>query len=488
MEISNKILICNFIWRFMERIGAQFIQFIVSVVLARIIAPEEYGTITLVLVFTQILQVFVDSGLACALIQKKDADELDFSSVFFFNVAVCIGLYIIIFMCTPLIAKFYGDLSLTSIVRVLSLSIVISGMTNIQQAYVSRTMQFKKFFFSTLWGTVASAIIGIGMALKGFGVWALVFQKLTNLFINTLVLWMTVEWRPKLMFSWERLRTLLGFGWKILIATLIDTIYRNLQNLVIGKVYSTLDLAFYNKGQQLPNLIALNVNKSIDSILLPVMSNVQENKMRVKKMTRRAITISTYIMAPLMIGLAVCARSVVHVLLTDKWQFCVPYMRIFCITSIFYSIHTANLNAITAMGRSDLFLKLEVAKKVVGITALLITIPISVKAMAYSLLIVSVLCQIINSWPNRKLLCYSYLEQIRDIMPNIMLATIMGIVVLMIEYVPLQNKYIILLLQVSVGGVVYFGLSFFTKVESYIYIKSMFGNVYQKNQRNKNKK
>lgn len=478
MKVNKQIVIYNLIWRFMERIGAQLVQFVVSVVLARIIAPEAYGTITLVLVFAQILQVFVDSGLGNALIQKKDADDLDFSSVFFFNLFCCIGLYGILFFYAPCIAKFYNDLSLTAIIRVLCLTVVISGLKNVQQAYVSKTMQFKKFFFATLGGTIVSAVIGIAMAMNGYGVWALVAQKISNLFIDTLVLWLTVDWHPKWMFSWTRLKSLISFGWKLLISALLDTVYSNLRNLLIGKFYSTVELAFYNKGQQLPNLIAVNINTSIDSVLLPTMSNAQDDRERVKNMTRRAIKTSTYVMASLMIGLAVCANSIISILLTDKWLFCVPYMRIFCITYIFYPIHTANLNAIKAMGRSDLFLKLEIMKKIVGIVALLITIPISVKAMAYSLLITSVLSQVINSWPNRRLLCYGYLEQIRDILPNIGLAVVMGLVVLTIEHLSL-NPYSMLLLQVIVGVIVYLGCSALMKVESYLYIKSMFLNIYR---------
>lgn len=478
MKVNKRIVIYNLIWRFMERIGAQLVQFVVSVVLARIIAPEAYGTITLVLVFAQILQVFVDSGLGNALIQKKDADDLDFSSVFFFNLLCCVGLYGIIFLCAPWIAWFYNDLSLTAIIRALCLTVVISGLKNVQQAYVSRTMQFKKFFFSTLGGTVASAIVGIVMAMNGYGVWALVVQKLSNLFIDTLVLWLTVDWHPKWMFSWTRLKSLISFGWKLLVSALLDTVYNNLRNLLIGKFYSTVELAFYNKGQQLPNLIAININTSIDSVLLPTMSTAQDDRERIKNMTRRAIKTSTYVMAPLMIGLAVCANSIISILLTDKWLFCVPYMRIFCITYIFYPIHTANLNAIKAMGRSDLFLKLEFVKKIVGIVALLVTIPISVKAMAYSLLITSVLSQVINSWPNRKLLCYGYLEQIRDILPNVGLAVVMGVVVLTIEHLSL-NHYSMLLSQVIVGMIVYLGCSALMKVESYLYVKSMVINIYR---------
>lgn len=459
----------NFIWRFAERCGAQLVTFIVSIVLARILTPSDYGTIALVTVFTTILQVFIDSGLSTALIQKKDADDLDFSSVFYFNFVICIILYLIMFVSAPFIADFYKDSSLVSIVRVISLTLVISGVKGVQQSYVSRHMLFKRFFFSTLGGTIFSAVLGIIMAYAGFGVWAIVFQQLSNNAIDTLILWITVKWRPIKKFSWSRLKNLLSFGWKMLASSLLDTVYNNLRNMIIGKLYTSADLAFYNQGDKFPKLIVTNINTSIDSVLLPTMSNEQDNHVRVKDMTRRAIKISTYIMAPLMIGLAFCAKPIVQIVLTDKWLPCVPYLQIFCISYLFWPIHTANLNAIKAMGRSDLFLKLEVIKKFIGMILLLITMNISVMAMAYSLLISGLISQIINSWPNRYLLKYSYIDQIKDIFPNIVMALIMGVFVYFINYLNLPNL-VSLVLQIALGGIIYLVLSIFTKNDSFRYL------------------
>lgn len=475
---KNKV-IKNFIWRFAERCGAQLVTFIVSIVLARILAPEDYGTIALVTVFTTILQVFVDSGLGTALIQKKEADDLDFSSVFFFNFAVCLILYIGMFIAAPFIAEFYNDSSLTSVVRVISLTIVISGVKGIQQAYVSRNMMFKRFFFSTIGGTIFSAVFGIVLAYQGFGVWALVAQQLSNTAIDTLILWLTVKWRPKLMFSWNRLKTLLVFGWKLLVSALLDTCYNNLRNLIIGKMYSSADLAYYNQGDKFPKVIVTNINTSIDSVLLPTMSSAQDDRERVKNMTRRAIKTSTYVMAPLMMGLAFCSVPIVHLVLTDKWLPCVPFLRIFCVTYMFYPIHTANLNAINAMGRSDWFLRLEVIKKIVGMAILLSTMWFGVMAMAYSLLLSSVLSQIINSWPNRKLLGYGYLEQIRDIAPAIILAVIMGICVYFIGYIPLPT-IVTLIIQIVAGAIIYIVLSAILKLEEYEYLTGMIKSFFKR--------
>lgn len=470
--MNNKSVISNFIWRFAERCGAQLVTFIVSIVLARILAPEDYGQIALITVFTTIMQVFVDSGLGTALIQKKDADDLDFSSVFYFNFAVCLILYAVMFAAAPFIAGFYNDVSLTPIIRVISLTIVISGVKGIQQSYVSRNMLFKRFFYATLGGTIFSAFLGIALAYASFGVWAIVAQQLSNTAIDTLILWVTVKWRPKRMFSWVRLKGLLSFGWKMLVSSLLDTVYNNIRSLIIGKMYSSSDLAYYDQGKKFPNVIVTNINTSIDSVLLPTMASAQDDAGRVKSMTRRAIKTSTYIMAPLMMGLAFCAEPIVGLVLTDKWLPCVPFLRIFCITYMFYPIHTANLNAIKAMGRSDLFLKLEIIKKVVGIALLLSTMWFGVMAMAYSLLISSVLSQIINSWPNRKLLRYGYLEQLKDILPGIALAVLMGCCVNLVELFHLTN-IVTLLIQIPLGALIYIIASVWLHLESFEYMRDL---------------
>lgn len=466
---TEKKILTNFIWRFAERCGSQLVTFIVSVVLARILDPSDYGIITLVTVFTTILQVFVDSGLGTALVQKKDADDLDFSSVFYFNCALCLVLYLGMFAAAPLIAKFYENTALVPIIRVISLTVVVSGLKNVQQAYVSRNMQFKRFFYSAIGGVVFSAVLGIALAKAGCGVWALVAQQLSNVAINTAILWITVKWRPKKMFSWERLKGLLSFGWKLLVSALLDTGYNNLRNLIIGKVYSTADLAYYDQGEKFPKVIVTNINSSIDSVLLPSMSSEQDDRERVKNMTRRAIKTSTYIMAPLMMGLAFCAEPVVTLVLTEKWLPCVPFLRIFCITYMFWPVHTANLNAIKAMGHSDWFLKLEIIKTAVCIGTLLATVNFGVTAIAYSALFTSAASQIINAWPNKKLLGYGYLEQVRDFAPGILLAVAMGVCVYFIGCIPLPTAAT-LAIQVVSGAVIYFGASYVLKLEEFKYL------------------
>lgn len=469
MNNSKQNVFSNVIWRFAERTGAQLVGFIVSIVLARILSPSDYGIVALVSVFTTIMQVFVDTGLGNALIQKKDADDVDFSTVFYTNIAFCLVLYLIIFISAPLIAKLYNNEALTAVTRVLGLTIVISGVKNVQQAYVSRKMIFKKFFFATLVGTIGAGVLGITLAINGAGVWALVAQQIFNLTVDTIILWITVKWRPKKFFSFTRLKELFSYGWKLLVSSIIDTVYNNVRQLIIGKFYSSSDLAYYNKAKQFPELIVNNVNTSIDSVLLPTMSREQENKEKVRTMTRRAIKTSIYIMAPLMMGLAFTANNVIKILLTDKWSASVPYLIVFAITYMFWPVHTANLNAIKAMGRSDLFLKLEIIKKAVGVILLLLTFRISVWAMALSFLISGVISQIINAWPNRKLLNYSYLQQFKDILPSIVLAVVMGIIVYLINFLRLPTL-VTLIIQIVLGAIIYIGGSALLKFESFSYV------------------
>lgn len=467
-ELKGKA-ITSLLWRFLERCGAQGVTFLVTIVLARLLAPEVYGLISLVLVFTTILQVFVDSGMGNALIQKKDADDLDFSSVFFFNLVMCFALYVLLFFSAPLIATFYHKPELTPVIRVLGITLLIAGVKNVQQAYVSKKLQFKRFFFATLGGTIGAAVIGIVMAYLGFGIWALVAQNIVNAMIDTVILWLTVRWRPKLQFSFDRLKILLRYGWKLLASSLLHTFYTNLRTLVIGKLYTPAELAYYEKGQSFPTLIVSNINASIDSILLPTMSGVQESRESVKAITRRAIMTSSYLMWPMMIGLAVVAKPLVVLLLTEKWLAAVPFLQIICFSLGLEPLQTANLNAIKALGRSDIYLKLEIAKKTISIAILLLSMRFGVMAIALSGLAYSVIATMFNASPNRKLLGYSYFEQIKDIFLPFVLALVMGMVIYPITFLSLST-IMTLLLQVLGGMIFYVGSSAILKLESFSYI------------------
>ncbi len=465
----QKKSVSNMTWRFAERIGAQGIAFVVQLILARLLGPDAYGTIALITVVTAILQVFVDSGLGTALIQKKNADQTDFSTVFYFNMVSCSVLYLALFFGAPLIAGFYENPDLTPLIRVLGITLIISGFRNIQQAYVSKHLLFKKFFFAILVGTLAGAGVGIAMAYLGYGAWALVAQQLVSVGMGTIMLFLFVRWKPSLTFSKKRLGGLFSFGWKMLLSSLIDTVYANVRQLIIGKKYSSEELAYYNKGKQFPYLVATSLNTSIDSVLLPVMSSVQDDRARVKSMTRRSIRVSSYVLWPLMMGLVACAEPFIHLLLGEEWLLCVPFLQVFCISYAFWPIHTANLNAIKAVGRSDLFLILEIVKKAVGVVSIVATIWFGPLAIALGAMICTPISSFINAFPNKKLLGYTYWEQIKDMLPAMILSGMMGGAVYCVIFLGLSS-WLTLLIQIPLGVALYVGLSILTKNESYYYV------------------
>lgn len=458
----------NLMWRLLERFGAQGVTLVVSLILARLLDPDAYGTVALITVFTAVLNVFVDSGLGNSLIQKKNADDVDFSSVFYFNLLVCCILYSAVFFAAPIVGKFYNKPEMVPMIRVLSITLIISGVKNVQQAYVSKHMMFKKFFFSTIGGTLAASVVGISLALMGKGVWALIVQNITNLLMDTVILWITVKWRPKLVFSWKRLKGLLSYGSKLLLVSLINNIYNECRQLIIGKMYSSSSLAYYNQGNRFPQIVVQNLNTAIDNVVFSAMSDAQDEITRVKEMTRRSIRTGSFILAPLMIGLACVSESVVTLVLTEKWLGCVPYLQIFCFMYLFTPLQTANLNAIKAIGKSDVFLKIDMIEIGIGLTGLIIAMNFGPICIASSMLICTVIDLFINSFPNKKYLNYGIHDQLRDIYPNVLLAFFMGIVVYGINFLKLK-AIVALFIQIVVGAIVYIGGAALLKIESFSY-------------------
>ncbi|MFW6015999.1 MAG: lipopolysaccharide biosynthesis protein, partial [bacterium] len=381
-EVNKSKVLSSLFWKFMERGGTQGIQFIIQLVLARLLLPEDYGLVALVTIFITIARVFVQSGFNTALIQKKDADEVDFSSVLYLSIFVAGILYIILFFTAPFIAEFYRNPQLISILRVLSITLFFGAFNSIQNAFVAKYMIFKKLFYSSLGSIFISGTLGIIAAYAGWGVWALVLQQLVNKISISIILWFTVEWRPVLAFSFKKVKGLFSFGSKLLVSSLLNTLYQDLRSLIIGRIYAPAMLGFYNRGKQFPSLIINNINGSIQSVMLPALSSHQDNRNRVKNMVRRSIVTSSYIVLPAMVGLAVVAEPLVKIILTDKWLPAVPFLQIFCVSSALMPIHTANLQAINALGRSDIFLKLEVIKKITGLIILLSSVPFGIYAIA----------------------------------------------------------------------------------------------------------
>jgi teichuronic acid exporter len=476
LNIKSKVLTSLF-WKLMERGGTQGIQFIVQIVLARLLLPEDYGIIALVVIFTSIAGVFVESGFNTALIQKKNADEADFSSVFYLSLVIACLIYIVLFFASPFIAAFYVIPEITPVIRVLSIILFFGAFNSIQNAVIARRLQFKKLFFSSTGAILISGTVGLYMAYRGFGVWALVGQQLTNHLFITLILWFTVKWRPQLLFSLGRLKSLFSFSWKLLVSALIDTIYRDLRSLIIGKMYNAQMLGFYNRGQQFPQLLITNINGSIQSVMLPVLSSQQDNRPRVKDMMRRAIVTSSFVIFPMMVGLAVTAEPLVKIVLTEKWLPCVPFLQIFCASYALWPIHTANLQAINALGRSDIFLKLEIIKKCYGLAILGVTVFYGVYAIALGQVLSGIISTFINAYPNKKLLNYSYVEQWKDIMPSLLLSLVMGAVVYSLKWLGL-SVLLTLIIQVFAGVILYVGLAWIFKLECFRYLLSTLKDIF----------
>ena len=471
--MGESSIIAGFAWKFAERGLSQLINFILSLVLARLIEPAAYGALALATVFVSILNVFVDSGLGTALVQQKDADDLDFSSVFYFNLTMCLLLYAAAYFGAPLVSRFYENSEMTPIVRAIALIIPAGGLRSIQQAYAERAMRFKKFFLASLPAAVLSGALGLGLALMGYGVWALIAMYVSNSAITTLALWWLVGWRPKFQLSWARLKPLLGFGGKVLGASLLVSGYSNLKQLLVGKVYTPSDLAFYNKGNALPNSIVPVIQNSVTSVLLPTVSRYQNELQRVREMTEKAVRALSAALWPMMVGLAACAEVFVPLVMTEKWLPAVPYMQLFCIEAAIMPVSAMYINSIRAVGRSGAELKLQMMVRIAGILLLLATIRFGPFAVAVSAFLCSVVELGALTAVNRKVLQYPVRQQLKNIFPFAAMAFAMGAVVFFLGKLPL-NQLLLLGAQVLSGFAVYLGLFWFFKRDMLREIVSFF--------------
>lgn len=468
-KIKGKSVVSGLIWSFGERITAQLVTFFITILLARVLTPEDYGAVSLILVFVTLANVFVSNGFGESLIQKRNATESDFSTIFWCSFSFSILLYILIFISSPYIADFYGNNMLSPLTRVLALKIPISSISTIQHAYVSKHMQFKKLFFSTLGGTIISGVVGMIMAYNGFGPWAVVFQYLTNTTINTIVLLFTVPWRPHLDFDITSVKRLMNFGWKMTLSSFINSAYGEIRSLIIGKIYSSGDLAQYKRGQQFPQLFITNINTAVSSVIFPTMSMVNNNMMDVKRLTRRSMAVTAYVIFPMMVGLGIISEPLVLFLLTEKWLPCVPYLQLACISFGLQPIQTANCQAIKAIGRTDVYLVTEILKKTIGIGLLLGFMHRSVIAVAITDVIAICISAVISMVPNKRLINYGLLEQIKDLFPSIILSFVMGLAIYPIGKFPLPNIAIIVI-QILVGILIYISLSLLSRNDSLHYL------------------
>lgn len=468
----KKKTVGGFFWRFGERITSQAISFIISIILARLLLPQEYGIIALSMVFINIINVFAVSGLGTSLIQKKNADDLDFSTMFYAGLVISLIVYVLLFLAAPYVAELYQNELVCPVLRMLGLAVPIQAINSIQQAFISRNLNFKSFFYATSVGTIVSGIVGVALAYWGWGVWALVGQQLSNYTVNTLTLNRIVRWKPQLIFSYGRFKELFSFGSKLMCANFLGTFFNELKSFIIGAKYSPGDLAFYNRGESLPALITNNINTTINAVLFPAISQLQNDREGVKRAIRRSMMISSFVMFPLLFMLATIADKIVLILLTERWMSCVPFMRVLCLGHCIAVLGTANLQAINALGRSDITLKLELVKKPFYVVVICIAMFISPLAIAFANVFYGLFGVVLNAWPNKKLVGYKFSEQFTDIYPQLLLSLIMSVAVYVVGLLNF-DVYLLLGMQLLLGFGIYWVMSKWFSLESYDYIISI---------------
>ena len=464
----------SLIWKFFERAGYQVIQLVIQVILAWILAKEDFGALAIITVFVNVGNVIVQSGLNTALVQDPDVAEEDYSTVMWLSLAISLVLYAIVFAVAPFVASFYEMPQLEWPLRALCVILIISALTGVQVARVQRNLEFRVIFISTMVAVVVSGAVGIGSALLGAGLWALVVQQLTYYTVNCLMLFIQTRWVPQLVFSLSRARTLFGFGWKLLVSGLLDTGYTSLSDLIIGKQFSAEVLGVYSQGKRYPMALGYMLDGAIQPVMLSAVSHVQSNLAQVKALVRRALKTSTFLIFPAMTLFAVAAVPVVRLILGEKWLDCVPFLQMYCFVYALLPIHTTNLQALNGMGRSDLFLKLEVIKKAYGIVFLLIAAFVfkNVYAMAVCYMVTGLIGTFVNAFPNKKVIGYSYGEQVRDIVPAFVVSILAGACAWPVSLIGLPDIVTILLQTLVMAGV-YLGVSHLAHLEEFEYVKSL---------------
>ena len=461
----------GFLYKFAERVGAQGTSFIISLVLARLLLPSEYGVVAMVMVFISICDVFVMSGFGKSLIANKESDNLDFSTCLWFSFAIAAFLFAAVFFSAPYVAVFYHEPMLVPVFRVMALKLPVTALACVQESYTSKHLMFKKFFYATLTGTIASGVISITMAYLGCGVWALVCQNLSRAVINAAVLWCIVGWRPWARFSVERLKKIYDFGWKVLFIALLDRVYGELRHLIIGKKYSAADLAFYNRGHLFPSTGMSFIEPTINGVLFPALAKVQDDREHMKAITRRIIKVSSYVTFPIMVGLAVMAKPLILLILTDKWLESVIYLQIGCLAMMFRPLQFINVSLIMACKEAGLLLKLDLIKKGIGVALLVISMFYGVFWIAMSLAVTNFISVLINIGANKRLLNYGYRIQFGDTILYLFMAVVMGAAMYSVFMLHLNNT-LTLVLQLVAGVSVYLLLTRLFRDDSLSYVAS----------------
>lgn len=422
------------LWSAVERFSVQGVQFLIMIVMARLLTPHDYGLIGMLAIFIAVAQSLIDSGFSQALIRKQDRTEADNNTVFYFNIVVSILLYLIFYVLAPLVADFYNTPQLCLVMRVVCLSIIFNSLAVVQRALLTIKIDFKTQAKAALTAAVVSGIVGIAMAYHGFGVWSLVTQQLLNLGVNTTLLWLLSRWRPRLVYSWQSFHEMFAFGSKLLASGLLDTVYRNIYPIVIGKLFSASSLGHYTRAHQFSDFPSSNLTGIIQRVTYPILCEIQNDDARLAGIYSRFLKLSAFVIFPLMIGLSSVSKPFVNIVLGPQWEFCGQLLQIICFSMMWYPIHAINLNLLQVKGRSDLFLRLEFIKKTLGVTVLCVTAPFGLIVMCYGSIFNSLVALAINTYYTGKLINVGFFRQMRDLLPTIYLCLVMFALILTVNH------------------------------------------------------
>jgi len=467
-------------WNTIERFSVQGIQFIIQIILARILTPEDYGVVAMLAIFLAVSQSIIDSGFTSALVQKIDRTEVDYATVFYFNIGISVILFFILFFSAPLIAEFYKTPILSSVTKVVAINLIINAFSIVPKAKFTVLIDFKSQAKVAIVAIIISGAVGIWMASIGFGVWALVFQSLLNNVLNSILLWILSRWFPLRIFSFDSFKKLFFFGSKLLISGLIDTIFRNIYTLVIGRKFSTQEVGYYSRADQFAQFPSANMTNIIWKVAMTVMCKEQNNEIVLKSIFRKFLRLSAYIVFPLMIGFAVLAEPLIVLILTEKWLSSVRFLQILCLAYVWYPIHVINLSILQAKGRSDIFLWIEILKKIMCIIVLIFTLSFGIMAICIGIAATSFLSLFINLYYTKKIIGIGHWQQFREIIPSVLMSFVMGGLVYLFTKIGFTNL-ITLLGGFFIGVISYILGSIFFKLKawnemyelSFVYIKKL---------------
>lgn len=458
-------------WSAADAFLGQGITFVVGIVLARLLSPEEYGMIGICLIFTTILNGIVDSGFSNAIIRKKEATNDDYNTMIITNMVVSIVLYALLYFLAPLISSFF-QMELTSIVRVIGLVLIINGLSLTQQTNLTKKIDFKTKTKASIVSAILSGAIGIGMAYAGFGVWALVAQLLSKQTVYTIALWILNRWMPNFHFSVESFKYMWGFGWKLLVSGLLDRLWAQMYQVVVGKFYNAATLGQYTRGREYANIFSANITSIVQRVTYPVLAEVQDEKERMVSAYRKVIKVTMFVTCVCMISLGAVAEPLIYCLIGEKWHQAATFLPLICISMSLYPLHAINLNMLQVQGRSDIFLYLEIVKKIIAIGPLCIGIFFDIYWMLIGSIVTGFICFFLNSYYTGKKLGYSSWKQLKDVAPSYGVALVIALAVYFLKYLPLSH-WIVLPMQIAVGILVFFALCETTKLNEYIEIKNI---------------